>query len=890
MTDTHTIYTIDGAVQTGGGLYIKRAADDQLLELCRQGEYAYILSSRQVGKSSLMVRTAQQLKEEEGIRSAVIDLNSIGVEVTQDQWYLGILDGIANELELQVDIIGWWNKQEGLGPTRRLSNFFRDVLLKETPERVVLFFDEIDSTLSIPFADDFFAAIRAIHQARATTPEFKRLSFVLIGVATPSELIADDNRTPFNIGQRVELSDFTFEEALPLAAGLGANAEQALGWVLAWSGGHPYLTQRLCAHLAKSNSIQTEQSVQEAVWQLFESRQGQDDSNLQFVRDMLTKRTPDRQRTLKTYGDIRKGKPVADDERSRIKAHLKIAGVVRRQDGRLAPRNRIYERVFDPTWVKENMPVITARRVAIIASTVAAIALLVAGYFGYQELTRTPAERAARFANEFQTAENLEGQLAALAGLFELEEDTYTNQARNLFFQIQFPQRLFIEPLPSPEAREDQFIVTQGVYQFLDKENNELLKAMVKAIEGEPYAASLVQEIDLWLAGREMLDQGNLYAAEVNLSTAIHLNPENPGLYLDRGQVYVRQGEEKYPAALEDFIRTVELDKERSRTIRKLLISDLDLSAYLGKHEEQYPEIAIYLVSPLQRLIYDAQNSDVLPGVLVRKEGDPPTSEVIVNEVYDAFGVVYDFFLTVYERDSIDNQGMELQASVRYQKGYDNAFWNGQQFVFGDGDEDLPEQERLFRRFSTIDIVAREFALAMNQYEAGLVINSQSGALLSSFADVFAAITEQYYLHQTAAEADWVVGKVLYTSNVNGVGIRSLKAPGTAYDDPVLGKDPQPAHMENYVNTVSDNGGVNINSGIPSHAFYVTATEIGGYAWEKAGRIWYVTLCDRLESDSDFQEAADLTFQVAGELYGVGSPEQAAVRAGWNAVGINIEE
>ena len=162
------------------------------------------------------------------------------------------MNEIAEELKLKTDIFAWWNERAGLGPSQRLSNFCRDVLLKEVEGRVVLFFDEIDTTLSIPFSDDFFAALRAIYNARATTPDFARLSFVLIGVATPGDLISDSKRTPFNIGRRVELSDFTPEEAKPLAKGLGENAEQALAWVFDWTGGHPYLTQRLCAHLAKS--------------------------------------------------------------------------------------------------------------------------------------------------------------------------------------------------------------------------------------------------------------------------------------------------------------------------------------------------------------------------------------------------------------------------------------------------------------------------------------------------------------------------------------------------------------------------------------------------------------------------------------------------------------
>ena len=163
-------------------------------------------------------------------------------------------------------------------------------------------------------------------------------------------------------------------------------------------------------------------------------------------------------------------------------------------------------------------------------------------------------------------------------------------------------------------------------------------------------------------------------------------------------------------------------------------------------------------------------------------------------------------------------------------------------------------------------------------------------ALNESFSDVFGSLVKQYSLNQTADQADWLIGADLLTDNVQGVALRSMKAPGTAYDDPVLGKDPQPAHMDDYKNVSYDNGGVHINSGIPNRAFYLVATELGGHAWEKAGRIWYITLRDKLQSNSDFEDAARETFNVAGELYGEGSPEQTAVRNGWAGVGLSVGE
>lgn len=290
-----------------------------------------------------------------------------------------------------------------------------------------------------------------------------------------------------------------------------------------------------------------------------------------------------------------------------------------------------------------------------------------------------------------------------------------------------------------------------------------------------------------------------------------------------------------------------------------------------------------------QRSIYDAKNGNTLPGTLARGEGDPASSDAAVNEAYDGSGVTYDLYSDIYGRNSINNNGMKIDSTVHYQKGYDNAFWDGKQMVYGDGDEDLPPADRLFNRFTiALDIIGHELTHGVTQFEANLAYWDQSGALNESMSDVFGSLVKQYQRKQTAAEADWVIGEGLFTSNVIGVGIRSMKAPGTAYNDSVLGKDPQPGHMKDYVRTVEDNGGVHINSGIPNHAFYVTAIELGGNAWEKAGRIWYKTLTEKLLDRATFQQACDLTYAAAGELYGNNSLEQQAVKKGWSEVGIAI--
>ncbi|MEH1771277.1 MAG: M4 family metallopeptidase [Nostoc sp.] len=282
-----------------------------------------------------------------------------------------------------------------------------------------------------------------------------------------------------------------------------------------------------------------------------------------------------------------------------------------------------------------------------------------------------------------------------------------------------------------------------------------------------------------------------------------------------------------------------------------------------------------------RRTIYDASQGTSLPGKLVRSEGDAPSNDPAVNEAYDAAGATFDFYKEAYQRNSVDARGLRLDSTVHYNVNYDNAFWNGSQMVYGDGDG------QIFTRFTkSIDVIGHELTHGVTQYEAGLRYQNEPGALNESMSDVFGSLVKQRVLNQKAEQADWIIGAGLLVSSIKGVGIRSMKAPGTAYDDPVLGKDPQPAHLQNLYKGTDDNGGVHINSSIPNHAFYLAAIDIGGYAWEKTGKIWYITLQERLHPWSNFARAAYQTISVAGELYGRGSKEQNAVRNGWKQVGV----
>lgn len=280
------------------------------------------------------------------------------------------------------------------------------------------------------------------------------------------------------------------------------------------------------------------------------------------------------------------------------------------------------------------------------------------------------------------------------------------------------------------------------------------------------------------------------------------------------------------------------------------------------------------------RKITDAHGKSSSTGTVVRREGEPAVADPAVNEAYDGLGATYKFYSEVFQRNSIDGNGSALDAVVHYGRGYDNAFWDGSRMNFGDGDG------KVFNRFTkSLSVIGHELTHGVTQYSAKLAYRGQAGALNESVSDVFGVLVEQYKLGQKADAASWLVGEGLFTDKVQGVAIRSMKAPGTAYDDPALGKDPQRPTMSGYVKTTSDNGGVHINSGIPNHAFYLTAATLGGHAWERAGRIWYQTLTGgKVSGNVDFAGFAAATTATATSLYGDDSAEAEAVRDAWQKV------
>lgn len=288
------------------------------------------------------------------------------------------------------------------------------------------------------------------------------------------------------------------------------------------------------------------------------------------------------------------------------------------------------------------------------------------------------------------------------------------------------------------------------------------------------------------------------------------------------------------------------------------------------------------VASIIDRCVYDAKSMmETSPDLLTvaRSEGQPPIGDPDVDDTYDAIGVTQSFLTQVYESPPLRPKGIPFEAVVHYGVHYDNVFWDGQRIIVGDGDGEL------FGRFSVcLDVLAHEVCHILT---GELTFAGQSGAISESVCDVLGILVKQWHLGVAVDAAGWVVGEGLFAPSVNGVGLRSLAEPGTAYDDQRLGKDPQVRHMRDYVSTEADSGGVHINCGIPNHAFFRLAKSLGGSAWERAGLIWYKTLTSgALTSSTTFAAFAGATAGIAQSIYGAQSVEAAATRDAWRAVGV----
>lgn len=346
-----------GALDPDSPSYVERDADDALYELALSGEYCNVLTSRQMGKTTLIARTRQRL-EEKSVQSVVIDLAAISSpKITPEQWCYSLISTFRRELGLDVDIQSWWEPRRRLAPIQRFTEFMQQVVLEQVEGPIVVFIDEIDATLRLAFTDDFFVAIRAMYHKRAIDERYKRLTFVLVGATRPTDLIKDPASPPYNIGRSVSLAEFTRKNAESLIAGLAsvystAQAQGILDRILYWTGGHPYLAQRLCEQAVRLGpSSRPNKQIDALVERLFFQEGKQLDGISSSSIDAYIRSSEYYEQMLTIYQEILSGRQVKDDGQSIPMSELKLSGLVKvDENGCLQVRNRIYRRVFSLEW------------------------------------------------------------------------------------------------------------------------------------------------------------------------------------------------------------------------------------------------------------------------------------------------------------------------------------------------------------------------------------------------------------------------------------------------------------------------------------------------------------------------------------------------------------
>ncbi len=405
-------FVAGGTLKTSAPSYIRRDADDSLFQHLSDGDFCYVLTSRQVGKSSLVTRVAERLRQE-GVAVAYLDLNAFsGSSASRDQWYASLISNVGTGLGLGEVAKKFVAEDENQSRLARWQSFLREVVLKELPGNVVIVMDEIDSVRAFNFStDEFFASIRACYNARSRDDAFDRLTFCLVGSATPADLISDPRLTPFNIGERIQLRDFTLEESLSLHVGLECEIDQALRLlkrVFYWTSGHPFLTQYLCQQIVMANRVAADQelnfdsaegepragvaseadvdrvcsktllSSQSEVDNLSTARkrlldvkhsdyssQSKSDSSEVNENEGESENNQERlAKRLSLYRQVLQGGKVSDDEKNAEIETLKLTGVVWAEKGLLQVRNRIYAHVFDLNWINLSMPTSAKKREA----------------------------------------------------------------------------------------------------------------------------------------------------------------------------------------------------------------------------------------------------------------------------------------------------------------------------------------------------------------------------------------------------------------------------------------------------------------------------------------------------------------------------------------------
>jgi formylglycine-generating enzyme required for sulfatase activity len=566
--------------QDGGDLdpnapsYVSRPADGELLEHVLHGDFCYVLTPRQMGKSSLMHRTIRSLKER-GVHSVIVDLTLVGKGGEEKDWYASIMRRIHQQLRIPISLPRWLDDHPRGTSVDRMSEFLEEVVLTHIQGQVVIFIDEIDTTLNLNWRDDFFAAIRGLYNRRASNPELHRLTFVLLGVASPVELIHDTARTPFNIGQAINLYEFSLEDAQVLVEGLDASlniqgkgasrsGQEILTRIFHWTSGHPYLTQTICKAIAEQPIKQwSNGEIDELVRTHFLTEEARGEKNLKNVQARLLA-SGEKNELLRLYRKVLSGRRVADDGQSSLQNELKLSGLVKVDDGWLRVRNEIYRQAFDRAWLRRNLP---ANWVPLVVSISLVLALLAIGIMVYNFLVENQVTRASTdFITYSDPGERLENLVKIFHSKRLLVPSAYDDTGRRLFYGLQTwgEQRAIFEGEFYEDTVDDLTLVIRKVSEGaadVDErgESSLLLWVMVQSLQkldaGDKTqeARVLEQELSYWIEARNSLrslsqpesltqqeEQQALEAALDQYNQAILLNEANPATRFERARLFAR--------------------------------------------------------------------------------------------------------------------------------------------------------------------------------------------------------------------------------------------------------------------------------------------------------------------------------------------------------------
>jgi tetratricopeptide (TPR) repeat protein len=571
-SSSSNFFTAGGTLPANAPSYVKRLADDELFHYIMAGEFCYVLTSRQMGKSSLMTRTSKRLLDA-GVKSASIDLTQTGTVESEDEWYKGVLTQIKRRLGLSLDPVIWWEARKGIPNIQKFIEFFEEILF-EVKESVAIFIDEVDITLKLDFRDNFLSGIRAIFNARAENSNLRRITFVLLGVASPSDLIKDRNRTPFNIGQEILLKPFNRQDAIVLENGIEKTfpgfGKKILDRIFYWTNGHPYLTQKLCQSVVEHSYKQVgKREIDLLVDKLFVSAEASRESNLRFVRDnILNHPKQEQEEILKIYKALLRGKTVRENKNSLVQNQLKLSGLAMADHGYLVVSNKIYRNVFDKRWVNRNIAADRSRRsyrwaTAILMTIVVFLASVI-----YYDAIALP-KRAQSHIDNLAIYKDDRG-IQHLADLFQMKPYIFPNEyeykAKDTFFNTfgsWDEQKTLIEivpdePYPLPE---DYKAVIHGLYTSLaDVDNSgqttKLLVVMYESLKEMGMQNEIIcQEIGFWLEARKSSVENNLDDALAKYTAAINLNLQNPATLFERARINTRLGD--YDSALRDYEQVI---------------------------------------------------------------------------------------------------------------------------------------------------------------------------------------------------------------------------------------------------------------------------------------------------------------------------------------------